>query len=133
MNVESRQHVWPASGPDLVPHVGLGLKRAAIECLPYVGAAAAYYLGCLAGFALRYPTSGISFFWPPNAILTTALLLVSPVRWPLLLASTFAAHGIAHAQDGIPITSWPIQYVGNASQAVLAAWIIRRFGSIAIF
>src|SRR4051812_19188708 len=47
---------------------------------PPVVVSLAYYLGCLAGFALRYPGSGISFFWPPNAILTASLLLV-PTRW----------------------------------------------------
>jgi PAS domain S-box-containing protein len=98
-----------------------------------LAAAAAYYVGCLIGFALRFPSSGISFFWPPNAILTTALLIVTPVRWPLLLASTFVAHAIAHSQDGIPIAALSTQYFGNASQALLAAWIIRRFGSLVIF
>src|SRR5436190_1986375 len=47
---------------------------------PPVVVGLAYYLGCLAGFALRYPGSGISFFWPPNAILTASLLLM-PARW----------------------------------------------------
>lgn len=85
-----------------------------------------YYAGCLAGFALRLPGSGISFFWPPTALLTGALLIV-PVRgWRTLLAISFAAHGLAHWQDGVPNAIWPIQFFGNASQALLAAWLLRR-------
>ena len=34
---------------------------------PLVLVALVYYAGCLAGFALRFPSSGISFFWPPTA------------------------------------------------------------------
>jgi PAS domain S-box-containing protein len=112
---------------------GFGLKRAGIESAVFAAAAAAYYLGCLAGFALRFPSSGISFFWPPNAILTTAFLILAPSRWPIVLAGTFLAHGVAHIQDGIPLTAWPIQYFGNALQALVAVWVIRRFGSVAIF
>jgi hypothetical protein len=70
------------------------------------------------GFALRFPSSGISFFWPPNAILTTGLLIAAPARWPLLLATTFVAHAVAHTRDGIPIVALSIQYFGNASQAL---------------
>jgi signal transduction histidine kinase len=91
--------------------------------------ASMYYAGCLAGFALRFPASGISFFWPPTAVLTAALLVVPFNRWPILLASSFLGHAIAHWQDGIPIAAWPIQYFGNASQAALAAWLVRRYSA----
>src|SRR5215217_7844393 len=70
--------------------------------------ASAYYFGCLAGFALRFPSSGISFFWPPNAVLTAALLLTAPASWLPLLAATFIAHAIAHAQNGVPAAASPI-------------------------
>jgi PAS domain S-box-containing protein len=133
MNIEDRQvlrHV--RTGISAAPLVDI-VKRAAGEFAGPVGAAVAYYLGCLMGFALRFPSSGISFFWPPNAILITALLLAVPAKWPLLLASTFVAHAIAHSQDGMAITPLLITYFGNASQAFLAAWIIRRFGRAVIF
>ena len=83
--------------------------------------AAAYYVGCLAGFSLRFPGSGISFFWPPTAVLTAALILTSSRWWSLVLAASFAAHAIAHAQDGVPVAYWPVQFLGNTVQAVLAA------------
>src|SRR3954471_15009071 len=87
----------------------------------------AYYLGCLAGFALRFPGSGISFFWPPNAILTASLLLVPARWWPRVLVGALAAHGIAHSMDGIDVPAWLVMFMGNALQAVLAASVVRRY------
>ena len=96
------------------------------------GIAVAYYVGCLAGFALRYPSSGISFLWPPNAILLTALLVVGRRHWPMLAVGTLVAHGLAHAQNGVPVPAWFVQFLGNASQAALAAWLLHRFGAVAV-
>jgi PAS domain S-box-containing protein len=93
--------------------------------LPAAIVAVGYYVGCLAGFGLRFPSSGISFFWPPTALLTAALLLAPKQIWPALLAAAFAAHALAHAQNGVAPAVWPIQFLGNATQAVLAAVIVR--------
>ncbi len=132
MNVEGRQLLRPARREDVFARFSEAVTNLAANFAIPLGAAAAYYVGCLMGFALRFPSSGISFFWPPNAVLITALLVV-PRRWRVVLASTFVAHVIAHVQDGIPPAAWSIQFFGNASQAILAAWIIRRFGSLEIF
>ena len=133
MNLQGRQILRHAGTGHFESQFGDVLKRAATESAIPIAAATAYYLGCLAGFALRFPSSGISFFWPPNAVLATALLMVAPRRWPILVASTLVAHAIAHGGDQIPVTAWALQYFGNASQALLAAWIIRRFGSLTLF
>lgn len=92
---------------------------------PPLTVAALYYGGCLIGFGLRFPASGISFFWPPTAILTAALTVTAPRMWPPLLAGALVAHGIAHTQDGVPFVPWLIQFFANAVQAVLAAGIAR--------
>ena len=89
----------------------------------------AYYLGCLAGFALRFPDSGISFFWPPNGILTAALLLTPTAWWPRLMVGALVAHGIAHTEDGIDASAWLMMFFGNALQALLAAAVVRRFAT----
>ena len=133
MNIEDRHVLRHVRTGDVSDQFRDFVTRAVSEFAIPLAAAAAYYLGCLIGFALRFPSSGISFFWPPTAILTTALLIATPARWPLLLASTFVAHAIAHSLDGIPIAALSIQYFGNASQALLAAWIIRRYGSLVLF
>jgi two-component system, LuxR family, sensor kinase FixL len=89
--------------------------------------ALAYYFGCLTGFALRFPSSGIAYIWPPNAILLVAFLLLKPRVWPLALAASLGSHGVAHAQDGLPAAMWIWLFAGNAAQAVLAAILVRRF------
>src|SRR6187200_465268 len=76
----------------------------------------AYFVGCLVGFGLRFPGSGISFFWPPTAILTATLLLASPRWWPGFLVGSLVAHGIAHSGDGISTTTWLVQFLGNGLQ-----------------
>jgi signal transduction histidine kinase/membrane protein implicated in regulation of membrane protease activity len=89
--------------------------------------AVGYYFGALVGFALRFPSSGISFFWPPTAVLTAALLLSPPGTWAALLVGAFAGHAAAHAQNGVPIAAWPIQFLANAAQALLSAYLVRRY------
>src|SRR5262245_19719848 len=100
--------------------------RSLHEVWPALLVAAGYYFGCLAGFGLRFPGSGISFFWPPTAVLTAALLLTAVRTWPALLAASLIAHAVAPARDGVPLSAWPVQFLGNAAQAVIAAAIVRR-------
>lgn len=86
-----------------------------------------YYVGSLTGFVFRFPSSGIAYIWPPNAILLAALLLVRRRRWPIVLGAAFAAHAVAHVQDQLPVQTWLWQFLANAAQAVLAAVIVGRF------
>jgi PAS domain S-box-containing protein len=95
--------------------------------LPVTAVTAGYYFGALLGFACRFPSSGISFFWPPTAVLTAALLLNPPRTWGWLFGGALLAHAVAHAQNGVPVTAWPVQFLANATQAVLSAWLVRRF------
>ena len=94
---------------------------------PVLVVALGYFAGCLVGFALRFPASGISFFWPPTAVLAAALALTAPAAWPSLLVGAFLAHAGAHAYNGVPIAAWPVQFLGNATQAMLAAYVLQRF------
>ena len=58
-----------------------------------------YYLGAQLGFALNFPGTPLSIFWPPNAILMAALILV-PVRlWWLYVLAIFPAHLIVQWQN----------------------------------
>ena len=95
--------------------------------LPVIAVVLGYYFGALLGFAWRFPGSGISFFWPPTAVLTAAFLLNPPRTWGWLLAGALGAHAVAHSQNGVPMTAWPVQFVANATQATLSAWLVRRF------
>ena len=127
MDVQGRQILRHTRTGDFASQFGDSVRGAATESAMPLAAAAAYYLGCLMGFVLRFPSSGISFFWPPTAVLTAALILISARSWSLVLAASFAAHAVAHAQDGVPAAYWPVQFLGNTVQAVLAALVVRRY------
>ena len=49
--------------------------------------AAAYFVGIQIGLALTFPPATTSLLWPPNAILTAALLLLPVRQWWVCLAA----------------------------------------------
>jgi PAS domain S-box-containing protein len=88
---------------------------------------AGYYAGGVLALAVRFPPSGISILWPPNAILLAALLL-SPVRvWWVYLLAAIPTHllVVSYFQPNVPMTIMLCQYAGNVGQAVLAAVAVR--------
>jgi PAS domain S-box-containing protein len=112
------------------PHLATlwrALARWAPEAWPTALVGSAYYAGSLIGFALRLPASGISFLWPPTAILTAVLLVTPPRAWTGYLAASLIAHGVAHAWDGIPIEIWLSQFAANGIQALLAVFVVQRY------
>ncbi|HUR73666.1 MAG TPA: hypothetical protein VMZ00_05280, partial [Sporichthya sp.] len=62
----------------------------------------AYYLASLLGLALRLPGSTPSVLWPPNAVLTTALLLVPVESWLLCLVAVLPVHLAVQLPTGWP-------------------------------
>jgi signal transduction histidine kinase/integral membrane sensor domain MASE1 len=90
-----------------------------------LAAGLAYYAGSLAGLQLRLPPATPSVLWPPNSILTGALL-VAPLRfWPAVLLGALPAHLAAQ----LP-TEWPVSLVlalfgTNCFEAVLGAAGVR--------
>src|SRR6516164_133847 len=74
--VQTRAAAGAASRPPL--------GRSALQALA-VGAS--YYLGAQVGLALRFPPATTSVIWPPNALLTAALLLTTPSRWWICIAA----------------------------------------------
>src|SRR5215469_693773 len=59
------------------------------SAFPVIGFAAAYLAGYVYGNGLPSPAPLPAPFWPPDAILLSALLLVSPRRWWIYLLITF--------------------------------------------
>jgi signal transduction histidine kinase/integral membrane sensor domain MASE1 len=88
--------------------------------------AGAYYLGCLLGFSLRFPPATTSILWPPNAILTSALLLSPPRRWWLFLAAAFPAHVVVELHFGLPLPLILALYVTNCLEALIGAGLAHR-------
>ena len=65
----------------------------------------AYFLGAQLGLQLRLPGATPSVLWPPNALLTSALLLVPPRHWGAILAAALPAHLTLSIG-----TDWPGKY-----------------------
>ena len=84
-------------------------------------ACAAYYLGSLIGLQLRFPGATTSMLWPPNAVLTSVLLLTPPRRWLLVLACVLPVHILIQLPTGWPLPLIGTLFLTNCSEAVIAA------------
>ena len=67
-----------------------------------VTVAAGYYVGVQIGLTLTFPLVTTSVLWPPNAILTTALLLVPVRHWWVCLAAALPVHFTLELGAGMP-------------------------------
>jgi integral membrane sensor domain MASE1 len=84
-----------------------------------------YYVGAILGLQARFPGSGISLFWPSNALLMAALLLVPTRTWlPCLLAALLAhLHVVSIFQPGVPFVTMMCQYAGRTrSRCRSSSW-----------
>src|SRR5437762_6045212 len=98
-----------------------GLRTAAAA----LGVCVGYYVGAHFGFLLRFPPMTPSVMWPPNAILTTALLLAPPRHWWIYLFAALPAHLAAELGAGWPTSLVLILFVTNCSEALFAACGVR--------
>ncbi len=90
-----------------------------------LAAGLAYYMGSLAGLQLRLPPATPSVLWPPNSILTGALLVAPTRLWPAVLLGALPAHLAAQLT-----TEWPVSLVialfgTNCFEALLGAVGVR--------
>ncbi len=83
--------------------------------------AAAYFV--VAKIGLRYATIGpsISPVWPPTGLAVAALVLLGPGYWPAILLGAF----LANATTSIPILAAAGIACGNATEATVAAYLLR--------
>ena len=76
-------------------------QRSTRTLLLLLAVGAAYYLGARLGFVLRFPPATTSVIWPPNALLTAALLLTPPAPLvAVLFAAVLPAHLLVEIQAG---------------------------------
>jgi signal transduction histidine kinase/integral membrane sensor domain MASE1 len=102
------------------PH-GLGsTHRISLPAIAF-GACAGYYLASIVGLQLRLPPATTSVLWPPNAILTSALLLAPPRRWPAILLAVLPVHLFIQLQTEFPLRLILALFVTNCCEALLAA------------
>src|SRR5690606_25360040 len=86
-----------------------------------------YYVGVQVGLALRFPPATTSVLWPPNAILTAALLLTPVRRWWVCLAGALPAHFAVQSGLGWSAELIGLLFLTNCSEALLGAGFIRAF------
>jgi two-component system sensor histidine kinase UhpB len=89
----------------------------------------AYYLGTKLGFFLTPHGKAIAAFWPPNAILLAAFLLLAPRFWGGVIAAVLVAHLLAQGESGVPLSTTLGWFVGNVSEALLGATLLYRFSN----
>jgi PAS domain S-box-containing protein len=87
---------------------------------------AAYYVGALVGFALKFPSHSPSALWPPNSILLAALLLLPTRQWWVVLLGAFPAHLLVQLPRGVPVVMSLAFFLSNSCEALLGAFLIRR-------
>ena len=87
--------------------------------------AAGYYVGAQIGLTLTFPPSTTSVLWPPNAILTAALLMVPPRMWWACLAGALPVHILLEIDAGFSAELVTLLFVTNCSEALLAAIAVR--------
>jgi PAS domain S-box-containing protein len=92
-----------------------------------LGGAACYYLATRTAWALCFPDSKVSLFFPPHAILVSILLLVPTRHWWAYTLAAACTHYLATQQE-----HWPPLYalqceVFDATKYVLTAAGIRVF------
>jgi two-component system sensor kinase FixL len=92
-----------------------------------VAACAGYYLASLIGLQLRFPPATTSVLWPPNAVLTAALVLTPPRRWFAILLPVLPVHILIQSVTGWPLSMILALFVTNCSEALIAAGAMSLF------
>src|SRR3954466_3491542 len=86
-----------------------------------------YYIGTRIGFAWTPIGQPISAFWPPNAILLGALLLVPRRTWWAFFLTVLPAHMFAQLQIGVPLGTAAGWFITNSIEAFIGAYCITKF------
>ena len=86
-----------------------------------------YYIGTRIGFAWTPAGQPNSTFWPPNAILLAALLLIPRRAWWTLFLAVLPAHMFAQLQIGVPVWTAAGWFITNSIEAFIGAYCITKF------
>jgi len=86
-----------------------------------LAACAAYYAASVIGLQLRFAGATTSVLWPPNAVLTSVLLITPPRRWLLLLACVLPVHVLIQYPTGWPLPLIFTLFLTNCLEALIAA------------
>jgi signal transduction histidine kinase len=89
--------------------------------------AVGYYVGSEVGFLLTPAGLPIATYWPPNAILMAALLMLPPTAWWRPITAVLGAHLLIQSENGIPLGTALGWFVSNTSESLLGALFLYRF------
>jgi len=84
-----------------------------------------YFVGANIGFILRLPPATPSILWPPNSILTAALLMSPPRRWGIYLLAALSAHLVVELPVISPPTLVFVLFATNCLEALIGAGAVR--------
>lgn len=86
----------------------------------------AYYVGSIVGLSMRVPPATTSVMWPPNALLTAALLLAPPRHWWACFLGAFLSHIVVQQGVGWPLGLIGLLFLTNCSEALIGAIGLRK-------
>src|SRR5262249_43970399 len=89
--------------------------------------AVSYYAASKIGFAFTPAHQAISTFWPPNAVLLSALLLVRTRMWWIVILAVLPAHFLIQLGLGVPALTALGWFITNTSEALIGALCISHF------
>jgi integral membrane sensor domain MASE1 len=106
----------------------LGAKKGKRVALT-VGFALAYYLAAKLGLVVAYGSSMASPVWPSSGLALAAVLLLGVEVWPGIFVGAFVANLFAALGDAAVTVPQSLDFaaivgLGNALEAVLAAWLL---------
>ncbi|BDU73610.1 MASE1 domain-containing protein [Mesoterricola silvestris] len=111
------------------PHWHLPWKRPPLTHLAAL--AAAYFVLALLSLHLAFPGSNASSIWIPTGLVIAACLRFGPGIWPAVLVGAFLANGVILGRLGLApgplLAASLVTSLGNASEAILAGFLIERF------
>jgi serine phosphatase RsbU (regulator of sigma subunit)/anti-sigma regulatory factor (Ser/Thr protein kinase) len=111
------------SQPSLEQHAALGRDQL-IYAAKVAGVAAAYYGSAKLGLSLAFETGSVTAVWPPTGIALAAVVLWGYRIWPGVALGAF----LANAWTGIPLYAVLGITAGNTLEALVGAYLLRRFG-----
>src|SRR5262245_61048024 len=85
--------------------------------------AALYFGAAKLGLSMAFVAEQVTVVWPPTGIAIAALLLLGLRVWPAVTAGAF----LANVTTGAPVAAALGIAAGNTLEALLPAWVLRRF------
>src|SRR5437763_76467 len=100
-----------------------GARRA--HAAKLVAVAAAYYGAAKLGLTLAFEAPSVTAIWPPTGIALAAVVLWGYRIWPGVALGAF----LANSWTGIPVYSTLGITIGNTSEALIGAYLLREIAA----